>query len=392
MTQREKILALLVGTVVLAGVGQWAYNGYQKSIKAKRTQFESLDGKRMRLGEQQLQGAWADRQYGEYLVRSVSSDTETAQSAYKAWLFEVLKEHGILRGASVTGDRVIPVDNLYRQLSFELNCKAEMPQIIGLVHEIQATDFLHRIRDMSITPERGGDGLGLKLTMEVLSLNAAPAEAKVPESEAWRVDPELTAYSDAILNRNLFEPPNKAPSYTGQKTLQATIGRAQPFPLVFKDPEDHPITYELLEAPDSVTIDKSSGTLRAESEEVAEMSVKVRATDNGYPNQSVEQTLVVKFNEPQKAAAPPPAPLKFDDAKQTYLTGLVQGSRDWEAWMDVRTRGKTLKLRVGDEFEVGSVRGVVKAVHSDHMEILVGEKTITLESGATLISAVEEAS
>ncbi|MEO1526630.1 MAG: hypothetical protein AAFX06_14435 [Planctomycetota bacterium] len=390
MTQREKILALLVGTVILAGVGQWSYNRYQASIKSKKNKFETLEGKRMRLSEQQLQGAWADRQYGEYLVRSVSSDTETAQTNYKAWLFEVLKEHGILRGASVTGDRVVPVGELYRQLSFELNCKAEMPQIIGLVHQIQATDFLHRIKEMSIAPERGGDALALKMTLEVLSLNAAPAKATTPESQAWRVDPALTAYSETILNRNLFEPPNRAPRYEGQRTLQATIGRAQPFPLVFKDPEGHRMTYELLEAPESVTLDKRSGTLRAGSEEVTEVSVKVKVTDGGFPNQSTEQTLLVKFNEPPKQPEPQAKPLKYDDAKQTYLTGLVLGAEDWEAWLDVRTRDKTLYVHAGDEIEIGSVRGVIKAIYSDRVEIEVGDKTVTLESGGTLKAAVDK--
>ena len=390
MTQREKILALLVGAVVLAGVGQWSYNGYQRSIKSKKNRFETLDGKRMRLSEQRLQGAWADRQFGEYLVRSVSSNTETAQSAYKAWLFEVLKKHSILDGASVTGDRVVPVGDLYKKLAFELNCKAEMPQIVGLIHTIQATDFLHRIRELSITPERGGDGLTLKLTIDVISLNAAPEKTETPKTEAWRVEPELTAYTETILNRNLFEPPNQAPRYQGERTLRASIGRAQPFPLVFKDPENHSLSYKLLEAPDFVSIDERSGTLRAGSEEATEIDVKVQVTDKGFPNQVTEQTLVVKFSEPPKPQEPPPAPLKFDDAKQSVLTGLVQGAGGWEGWLDVRTRDKTLYLHVGDEFEVGSIRGVVKSIDADQMQIQVGEKTITLEHGGTLKTAVEK--
>ncbi|MEM6474149.1 MAG: hypothetical protein AAF802_31720, partial [Planctomycetota bacterium] len=84
-------------------------------------------------------------------------------------------------------------------------------------------------------------------------------------------------------------------------------------------------------------------------------------------------------------------PLKYDDAKQTYLTGLVQGSKDWTAWMNVRTRGKTLKLRVGDEFEVGSVRGSIESIDAEKVLIRIGEQTVTLTSGGVLKEAVEAA-
>ena len=49
---------------------------------------------------------------------------------------------------------------------------------------------------------------------------------------------------------------------------------------------------------------------------------------------------------------------------KTVLTGLVQGRGEWTAWLNVRTRDKTLKLRVGDSFEIGSVKGKVVEVSS----------------------------
>ena len=114
-------------------------------------------------------------------------------------------------------------------------------------------------------------------------------------------------------------------------------------------------------------------------------------SDDGYPKRVVEESLLVKVVDPPPPPPEEKPPLEFDDAKQTYLTGLVQGTNDWTAWMNVRTRGKTLKLRVGDEFEIGSVRGVVEAIDADHVKIKIGEKTISLSSGGTLKSAVDSA-
>lgn len=390
MNQRERILVIAVGGLIVLGGGQWGFTKYKTAINQRRTRFESLQDQQMLLMEKQNMGAVADRQMGEYMVRSVSSDTEKARTDYQGWLFDVVDEHEI-DGAKVSSERVFPVGDLFRQMTFQLSGQATAPNVIGLIHAIQSKDYLHRIREMTIkTSKANEDVFIVGMTIDVASLNIAPVDAKPPTTNAWRVDPDLVAYTDPILNRNLFEPPNKAPAYSGNKTLSATKGRQEAFPLTFKDADNHELSFSLVDPPDSVTIDSRSGTLRVEHSELAEFDVTIRVSDNGYPKRTVEETLVVKIVD----AAPveePKVDLEFDDAKQTYLTGLVQGSGDWTAWMNVRTRGKTLKLQVGDEFEIGSVRGVVESIDADSVKIKIGDKMISLSSGGTLKSAVDAA-
>ncbi|MCA9135399.1 MAG: cadherin repeat domain-containing protein [Planctomycetales bacterium] len=389
MNQRERILSLLVGGLFVIGIGQWGFTKYKTAIKQRRSQFESLQQRQLQLSELQFQGALADRQMGEYLVRSVSSDIERARSDYQSWLFDVVKKHNI-KEAKVESDRPVPGE-LFQQMTFRLTGRAGSPDIFALMHEIQAKDYLHRIREFDLKPAKTEEGFTINMAIEVASLKAAPVEATPPRTNAWRVDPDAVAYTDPILNRNLFEPPNRAPSYAGEKTLQATKGRREAFPLAFKDSEQHRIEFELVDAPENVTIDSRSGTLRVESDELEEFKVTVRASDNGYPRRAVEETLLVKVVDPPPPPPEEKPPLEFDDAKQTYLTGLVQGAEDWTAWMNVRTRGKTLKLRVGDEFEIGSVRGVVESIDADRVKIKIDDKSITLTSGGTLKSAVDAA-
>ncbi|MEO1617049.1 MAG: hypothetical protein AAFV88_14455 [Planctomycetota bacterium] len=391
MTQRERILAIAVGAMMVLGLGQWAFNKYKTAIDMRKTRYESLQRQKMELMTKQEQGALADRQMGEYLVRSLSSNAEQAKSDYQAWLLEVVKKHD-LEGAKVVSQRIIPGD-LYHQLSFELTGGGDMPQIVTLIHEIQSMDYLHRVRELEIKPaSRGGDGFSVRALIDVASITSAPEKPATPEGPSWRTDPDLVAYAVPILNRNLFEPPNRAPAFSGSKTLEAVKGREEAFTLVVKDPEGHNMAYELVDAPEEkVSLDERTGTLRVESDELEELPVTMRVSDDGYPNRSTEVTLLVKVVDPPPPGEKAPEPLKYDDAKQTYLTGLVQGSNDWTAWMNVRTRGKTLKLRVGDEFEVGSVRGQVESIDAEQVVIKIGEQTVTLTSGGVLKEAVDAA-
>ncbi|QDV43529.1 hypothetical protein Enr13x_33860 [Stieleria neptunia] len=388
MNQRERVLAILVGGLFVLGLGQWGFTKYKTAIKQRRTQYESLQERQIQLSEQRNQGALADRQMGEYLVRSVSSDVERARSDYQSWLFDVVENHNI-QDAKIDSGRTSPVGDLYQQMTFLLTGRAEVENIFEFMHEIQSKDYLHRIREFDLKPSKTESGFTISMTIEVASLRNAPVDANAPDTNAWRVDPDSLAYSDPILNRNLFEPPNRAPSYGGSDTIEVTKGRSEAVSLVFKDAEQHRLSYELVDPPENVSIDDRSGTLRVSSDELTEFDVTVRVTDQGYPKRVVEETLLVKVVDPPPPPPPEKPPLEFDDAKQTYLTGLVQGAEDWTAWMNVRTRGKTLKLRVGDEFEIGSVRGVVESIDADSVKIKIGEKTIALTSGGTLKSAVD---
>ena len=391
MTQREKILSILIGALVVLGGGQWIFNKYKAKLKEKQSAYDSLVDRRQSLEFERTQGVLAARQMGEYLVRSVSSDTEAAETDYQSWVTEVLREND-LSGISVIIGNSQPVADLFEQLTFTASGTGTIPEIISTLHAIQAKDYLHRIRIMDIRRAKTGADYTVKLTLDVASLFDAPEEPLQREGQSWRVDRELVTYSDPILNRNLFEPPNGAPELTSAKTLTATRGRTEAFSLTTKDPEKHNVRYELVSPVDDVTLDENSGTLRVSKDQLTEFNVQVRLTDDGYPKRIVEETLLVKVVDP-----PPPAPkeepkveLKFDDAKQTYLTGLVTSGDDWMAWMNVRTRGKTLKLRAGDEFEIGSVKGKVNSITADAIELQIGDRTVTMKQNkVALKSAVD---
>lgn len=99
--------------------------------------------------------------------------------------------------------------------------------------------------------------------------------------------------------------------------------------------------------------------------------------------------------EPREVVRPEPPPRKepppFDDSEHAKLTGIVRDGAQLQAWVLVRTTGEQLRLKVGDRFEVGSLKGTVKSV--DPRRIVVtsegGEWTAAL--GDTLREAANAA-
>ena len=388
MTQREKFLAMVVGGLLVFGVIYWGFNKYQTALKTRTNQITSLEEEKMRLEETLFSGAIAERQMDEYFVRSLPGNTERARSQYSQWLLDMAQENR-LRGANVDPSSPIPVGDLYNKHGFRVTGKADMSSVLNLMYSFYAKDYLHRIRVFDLKPDRSG-GFDVELTVDAIGLNQVPADAEAPGTESWRVEPDVVAYREPIMNRNFFEPPNQAPKYTGKTTVEAYVNKTTPVPLTFKDPENHKIRYELIDAPeDLVSLDERSGTLRVNSDEKRKIEVSVRATDEGYPRRSIEQKLLVSIVDPPPPPAPPLPKPKFDDASRTFLAGLVNGGNEWEAWMDVRTRGKTLKLRLNDEFEIGTVKGKVTNITAKYVELEIEGQKLELKYKDALADAVK---
>jgi hypothetical protein len=390
MTQRERTLAIAVGGLLIFLAIYWGFNKYRGAIQTRENQIASLESKQLDLLQKQFDGARADGQMGEYFVRSLPGNVERARSEYSKWLLEMVQTNN-LQNANVDPSTSLPIGDLYDKHSFNVTGEGELDDILELLHSFYAKDYLHRIRSLDLKPTREG-GFELSLTADAIGLKSAPLDEIQPESNSWRVDADVALYRDPILNRNLFEPTNQPPKFTGRDSVEAIVGKSTPVPLTFKDPEGHKVSYELVEAPeDIVSLDERSGTLRITSEKKGKIEVRVRATDSGYPHRKVEQSLIVNVVDPPPPPKPEPPKPKFDDASQTVLTGLVQGRNDWTAWMNVRTRGKTLKLQVDDKFEIGSVNGKVTQITAKFVEIEIDGKRFKLSPNGILADAAKKA-
>jgi hypothetical protein len=390
MNERERFLSLLVGGLLAITVVWWGFGKYNSAVKQRENQIAQLQQEQQRLNEQRLQGEYANRQMGEYMIRSLPGDPEQAQSQYQQWLLDMVQQNNLSK-ALVDANSSRTIGGLYQLLDFRVRGNASVPDLIRMLHAFYAKDYLHRIRDMSIRRTRDGD-FQVEMAVDAIALLSAPNDLPVREQPSWRVDGDVAAYLEPIMNRNLYEPPNQPPRFEGPGEVEAIAGRETPIPLPFKDPEGHSLRYEMVEAPkEFVSLDERSGTLRVFSEETRDFDVTVRVVDSGWPGKSSEQRLTVRVVEPPPPPADPPPRLAFDDASQTVLTALVQGRDEWTAWMHVRTRDQTLKLRVGDAFEIGSLKGTVVEVTPRFVMLEIDGRQFELRPSGNLSEAAKNA-
>ncbi|QDT03270.1 hypothetical protein K227x_16520 [Rubripirellula lacrimiformis] len=390
MTQRERYLAILVGGLLVVGGVWWGFDKYRSAVKKRTNEITRLEQEQQRLTEQTLQGEYANRQMGEYMIRSLPGNLELAQGKYQQWLIGIVQDNNLIY-PSVDPTPARPIGGMYHQLGFRVSGTTDIPNLIGLLHSFYAKDYLHRIRELAVRPSRQG-GFTVEMTIDAAALMAVPNELIEPVDASWRVDGSLAAYRDPILDRNFFAPPNEAPRYQGNDVIEAIVGRETPSPLTFKDTEGNKLTYELVEGPtEFVSLSGETGTLKINSPTKQEFPITVRATDNGYPARTSEQKLLVKVVDPPPPPKSAPEKPKFDDSTQTVLTALVQGRDEWMAWMHVRTRDQTLRLRVGDAFEIGTLKGEVVEVTPKFVMLEIDGRRFSLKPAGNLSEAAKVA-
>jgi hypothetical protein len=361
MSKREKILASAVGAVLLILGLQYGYSTYRDAINTRQRQVFNLTDQVIDRQTRQLEGAQAQARMGEFIDRSLPGDLTKAQSMYNQFLSDLVTEVGLSSVATKpTGSISSP--GLYTQLNFNVVGSGDLEQMIDLLYRFHKTNYLHRIQSFSLSKARGK--LTINMDVQAISLNDALPDAQPQVAAAPRVNPDPEFYRLPILNRNPISPPNQQPKYAAETSPKAIVGQMMNYSARFNDPDEgQELTYSFAEpAPEGVRLDPRSGTITLNPDQVGEIELTVAASDNGWPRLSAQQRIVFNVVPPPPAPEPEPEKPKFDEATQTFLTGLTQSKGRWMAMLHVRTRGETLKLVEGDTFEIGQLKGTVVEV------------------------------
>lgn len=393
MSQRERVMALAIGSLLLV-FGLWyGWTTVAGMFSSRRKQIESLESEVSKQKKIDLQTQEAALRMRQYQARSLPPQQSLARSAYQSWLLDLLGKAGIGNAQIVVKNGKLERD-LYITHIFEVKGKGTLPQIVRLLHGFYSTDYLHRISSLKLHPIKDSKELDISLDIQALSLERAP-EATVlkPRPSTRLVLPSQEDYVRIISERNLFGPPNREPQISGLGNQKAFRGRSVDIAVRGSDPDKlDRLTYKLVKssAPEA-RLDPSSGKLSWTPKSTGKFEFLVRATDDGLPaKSSKDEALVISVEEPPPPEPPAPTKLAFDDARHTILSAVIDISGDSQVWLHVRPRGQTLKLGVGDKFEVGSVKGVVTSIGLGDFTFESDGKERRLSKGGSLVQAVAE--
>lgn len=390
MSQREKILAICVGTLLLIIVAYFSTRGISSAFVQRDNQIQDLERDIQKKKKAVQLGRLATKKIAQYERRSLPGDYELACSVYQRWLLESVERSEFHR-INVKVVRSPRRGEVYQQLACSVNARGNLKQLTQWLHQFYSVGYLHRIRQLLVKPMTGTRDLDLNLTVEALSLVNAEKQkllSDIPPGPLAEID--CQKYLDSILGRNLFGPPNQPPQIASSSTQRATINRSFSFRASASDADElDTLTYRLVENQlPGATIDSLMGRFSWTPKENGSFKLIIEVADDGYPSKTSRQTVNITVSDPLAVVVNPKSPA-FDNSKFTWLTSIVEINGQPAIWLIVRTTGEKLVFREGDKFEIGSMQGIIDRIGTNNIEIKTGEHRLQVTIGDNLSQARE---
>ncbi|MCL4202899.1 MAG: hypothetical protein KJ000_10400 [Pirellulaceae bacterium] len=393
MTKRERFLAAIVGSLFLLGGLMYGISYLSRTISDKRAQALSLEGQiRDKQRTVRLSMLAADR-LTLYERRSLPPDLEKARSLYQTWLLKAVTDVGlsepIVNVVSSQSHR-----GLYHQLGFTVSGRGDLKQLTELLYAFYKADYLHRIRRLSVKRIQGSRQLDIAIAIEAVSLPTATHLEQLSDFDSGRLaHGNLEKYLDTILARNLSGPPNQPPAFESISDQRVNTNSSLSFTVRARDPDRNDQLRYWMEADGlaGAEFDRRSGQFRWRPSRAGEYRVTFHVSDDGFPSMSASQRVRITVTDPPPPpATKPPETIvskpSFAMAKFVYVTAITESAGRRQAWISLRTEGKTLKLHEGDEFNVGQVPVTVRRIEDSAVELesAILEKRIRVTLGKSV--------
>lgn len=393
MNKREKILAAMVGLLILVGGMLYVTSYLSQAIANKQSQALNLE---TQIDEKQLavrQSSLAADRLTLYERRSLPPDLERARSLYQTWLLKVVTDVGL----SEPNVNVISSQShrgLYNQLGFTVSGRGDIRQLTRLLYSFYEADYLHRIRRLHVKRIQGSRQLDIALAIDAVSLPTATHMDSLSEHPSGRLaHGSLQNYYEVILARNLKGPPNNPPVFESISDQRVNTDSSVSFTVQARDPDGQDQLRYWMEADGiaEAAFDPESGQFRWSPSEPGDYQVTFHVADDGFPPLSASRQVQISVTDP-----PPPPPREepqvvvakpsFALAQFAYVTAITEVNGRRQTWINLRTDGSTLKLFEGDEFTVGQVPVMVRQIQGNSVELeaAVLEKRFRVRLGQNL--------
>lgn len=394
LSQREKILAALVGSLVplalLVMITIWFF-GQQKD---RSTKIDALNTQIKAEQQRVTEALNANERRLYYRSVSLPSNFKDSGNAYQQWLKHLVRDDVGMVFKSITQDSPSKIKfngNVIGQAkSFTVLATTNLEQLVDFLTKFYQLDLLHRINSLNLVPKTVGSSGELSLTakVEVLSLVDAAADEDGKFIEQFR-KLELTAddYRNAIVNRNIFGPANNSPTLTVSNNGNYYSDKDLKIKISAKDADNNQnLIFSLVDPPiESATLEQKNPSdkrvfLKAPPQPAGNYTFKVRVTDDGFPPKSFEQEFKITVKEKVASKTPTKKPTKpdFKNSKETRITAIVKDrSGAWEVWINVRLKGEKHKLKVGQSFKLDGEKWEVTSIKPNRATFTVDGATKT---------------
>jgi len=389
MNQRERVLAIVVGLLMAGAVLYYGGKRVASVFTARADRIQELNEEISAKELQQARGMRARRLLDAYSERAMPSDEVLANSRYRAWLHE-WAESADIRDADVkwVTKQTITLDKerIHDIHQFSVVCHGDLPQLVQLLYDFYRQDYLHRVKLLHARPLKD-KRLSMKFTIEAVSMPGVDDKELSQMPSARLAHDTLEDYFNVIVRRNIYAPANLPPQFADEGPQRGYVNQPMSFAPDVKDPEEGELTFRVqANGLPGLNIDEQTGEIEWVPNETGEFEILVYATDNGIPAKESAQTIRLAVSQP-----PPPPPREeppprrtFDEAKYTFVTGIVEVNGRRQVWLTVRTDGTWLRLFEGDTFEVGAMSGEIVRILPRQVEIVSGDAVISVRFGESL--------
>ena len=193
MNQREKTLAIIVGSLLGLFLLSTTISKTKNQLTTRLEKIKSLD-KVLKTKKEARKQLNKNRLVLEKLKeQSLCLDPGMAQSQYKSWLFNTVKEVVAFSDPVVTSGAMQKNGDIYLQHSFKVTGKGDLAQLTKFLFTFYEANYLHRIRQLSITPlPREKNRLSFVFAIDAASLQDVAAEKQLSTTKA-----------DALANKDI---------------------------------------------------------------------------------------------------------------------------------------------------------------------------------------------
>lgn len=364
LNQRERVLAWGAGSLVAIALVQVSYSYLQSLFDERQTQIDALNGEIKDKQAAELRGKKARKKLEGWRSRSLPSDVVLARSLYKNWLARLL-ERTRLAKADVTLGADLPKPGIYVKIPVNVRGQGTIEQVVQFLYDFYQADHLHYIRQMTITP------------LAASTSSPATADAKPSEGDAQ-------AKTGASPSADQVRGPGGPGAFGGRGGFGGGGGfpgggrfggggfGGRGFPGFGRGgASTEGLKYELVLAIEALALPGSEN-------------------QNRLSDATADRLAFKEFDDYRKTIAergffsPYAPPIESDPAANTFLTAVVKKEGKYEAWINLRTSGKTLKLHEGDTFDVGKQTATVSKIERSGVEIELGERRRVVALGKSL--------